>query len=540
MAGSALANGDSQQYGYLEVCKYSTASNPVSGSFQFKVDGQTVNVATGGCSSDMKVPAGNNTVIEASNPYTVETETDTIPVGDLVASNLTTRQDTVWVPASSDISKAVTVDYTNTEQFGTTEICKSAALGSGLTGTFTFDVTGPMGFSKAVSVPVGACSASFRVPAGDDEVDEVGSNNTDVVGISTIPSNDLVADNLAAGTSEIWVAPGTDVNNETVETFVNSTSHLKICKVAGSQDLVGTVYSFTANGQTVQAVAEPGAGGCVLVPTPFPGGTVVNVQEGISPGTTDSSIAVSDNRAVPGSTNLATRSVSLTLGSGETVVTYTNVDAAPGLLKVCKNAGAGVAVGTEFNFTVGTEKLQVPAGYCVTAGDFAFDSTQTITEAPTAGLAVIGEAVDPAVDEVSETLSTGVVQALVGMGVTEVTFTNATASTPALPVNTTGGIGTGSLPAPVVIPTTTPPAPVIPGPVIYPVHHKPGKCVLYSKVKGSWLSLWTKGGSCHVLLKETDNHGKKIGSMTRYVKSGHVLRVSLNHRVRHVKASVVR
>ena len=531
----------SPRTGFLEVCKQSDSTAPVTGPFTFTIDGKSVTVATGGCSADMQVPAGNNTVVEASNAYTAVTKIDTIPESALVSSNLSTRVSVVNVPAG-DISSAATVEYTNKEVFGHLEICKAQALGAGLTGSYTFKISGAMGFTDTQTVPVGACSNSIQVPAGVNEVDEIGSNNTDVVGISTIPSNALVASNLAAGTSSVFVAPGTDVNNETIATFVNDSSRLKICKIAGDYSLDGTVYSFTANGETVQAVAEPAPGGCALVPTPFPGGTKINIQEGIVPGTAVSDISVSDNRAVPGSTDLADRSVSVVLGSGETVVSYTNKVAEPGLLKVCKNAGPGVSLGQEFSFAVGGKSVQVPAGYCAIAGVFPFNSTQTITEAATSGLTMIGGATDPASNMVSDSLSGADIQTLIGAGVNEVTFTNGAIGTPVLPPNSGGGMGSGNggAPAPTTIPTTTAPMPVQPMPVVEPIHAS-NRCIVIAKLVGRTLVLRAKGNAavCNVLLRELNGKGVVIARATRHLHHGQTVHIKLGRKVQHVRTSIL-
>lgn len=543
--------------GFLEICKHSDSTAPVTGPFTFTVDGHQVVVLTGQCSAPLQVPAGNHTVVEASNTFTAETATDTIPQADLVSSNLSTRTDVVTV-AAGDISTATTVEYTNKEMFGTLEICKSAAQGSGLTGTFTFEVKGPMGFDKVVSgVPVGACSDSFRVPAGTDQVNEIGSNNTDLVAVSTIPSTDLLSDNLAADTTEVNVPQGTDVNNEVIETFVNSTSRLKICKIAGASSLNGTVYSFTVGGNTYTAVAEPFPGSCVLIPTPYPGGTVLNIHETAVPGTAVSAINVTDNRAVPGSTDLNGGNVSVTLGSGETDVFYTNVPAAPGLLKVCKNAGTGVTVGQVFKFTIGGQTLSVPAGFCAIAGSFPLSATETITETPTTGLSVIGEAVDPSADFVSDSLSAGTITATISAGVTEVTFTNATAGTPPLPVippATGTGSGTGSgtgatTPAPTVVPVTLATLPGITAlPVVDTVTppivggSKPVlRCVVVGRVSfvhhRAVLTLTSHGSktACFVLVNELNARGRVVGNLRRLVRNGHAVHVMLARKAMHVR-----
>ena len=73
----------------------------------------------------------------------------------------------------------------------------------------------------------------------------------------------------------------------------------------------------------------------------------------------------------------------------ETIATFTNYQAPPGQLKICKIAGQGVAVGTLFNFTAtdGTtqhmdqvEAGPAPGGYCVVDGTWPVNDTVTITE----------------------------------------------------------------------------------------------------------------------------------------------------------------
>src|SRR5262249_22992228 len=156
-----------------------------------------------------------------------------------------------------------------------------------------------------------------------------------------------------------------DVPKESIITFTNSTSTLKICKQLASNDLLPpiapfTSFPFTANGV---AVTVP-AGTCELVPVFYRAGTTVNIAEGGVPGTQVKSIvAQPDGREVPGSNNPAARTESVVLGPGETVVTYTNDPAPPGTLKICKNAGPGVAAGSMWSFTLAglSGTIAVPA-----------------------------------------------------------------------------------------------------------------------------------------------------------------------------------
>lgn len=114
----------------------------------------------------------------------------------------------------------------------------------------------------------------------------------------------------------------------------------------------------------------------------------------------------------------------------------TAVEVAPGscpsdgLLKVCKVAGPGIAVGTPFTFTAGTSTFTVPAGpapggTCVVGPSFAVGTTVTVDEVVPAGDVVSNIVVAPPGQLVgTPNLATGTVNVLIGTGVTEVTFTD--------------------------------------------------------------------------------------------------------------------
>lgn len=483
-AAPAMAAASDDPGGFLEICKSADTSAPVTGPFTFTVSegGATVatqTVTTGTCSAPFAVPAGSATVTETAVPFATVTAISTIPADRLISSNPGTPSNSgpngnaVVTVVPGDISTATTVTFTNKEVTGFIEVCKQAATGSGLTGTFQFTITGAMGFLDTVSVPVGACSNSIQVPAGSVVVQETGSPATFVTSIAVTPSSALESTDvagfspnpdLANGRVGVAVAPG-DVSSETIVTFTNSNAVLKICKVAGTNSLgsipIGENFPFTANGTSVTVPAGPPPGGtCEIVPGIFRAGTTVAIAEGIVPGTAVSSITVAPgDREVPaGNANLSARTVTVVLGSGETVVTYTNVPAPPGTLKICKVAGPGVATGALFTFTVAglTGTTSVPAGSCVIVGPFPFNSTQTITESVPSGFAVTSIAADPSDRLVSSTATSGTV--LVGTGVTEILFTDAATGTTGAaggpggsggptgptggPSGTTSGIGT--------------------------------------------------------------------------------------------------
>ena len=102
----------------------------------------------------------------------------------------------------------------------------------------------------------------------------------------------------------------------------------------------------------------------------------------------------------------------------------------PGLLKVCKVAGPGIAIGTPFDFSAGGSTFTVPAGpspggTCVVGPSLAVGSAVTVSEFVPAGVTVTGINVAP-VSQLSgvPNLSGGSVNLIMGTGVTEVTFTN--------------------------------------------------------------------------------------------------------------------
>ncbi|MBV9680654.1 MAG: hypothetical protein JO046_02590 [Solirubrobacterales bacterium] len=523
----------------------------MAGPFSFTINGGApVTVNVGNCSAPIEVPAGTATVVETPVPFAQVTAITTLPDATrLVSANLGTGTAVVRVPAG-DISNTTTVTYTNRARTGFIEICKNAAPGSGLTGSFTFTITGPMGFSATVTVPVGACSNSILVPAGSVVVTETGDARTFVTSITTQPASALLSFNLANATATVAVAAG-DVSTETIVTFTNSTSVLKICKVAGATSLLGQNYTFTAtpgpgaatSSVTIPAGAPP-SGNCQVIPG-YRTGTTVSVAEGVVPGTQVSSITVAPpDRLVAGSIDLANRTVSVVLGSGETVVTYTNIPAPPGTLKICKTAGPGVAAGSMWTFTVAgmTGTVSVPAGSCMIVGPFPFNSTQTITETAQTGFVVTAITVNPADRLVSANPAGRTVTLIVGSGVTEATFTNA-AGPPATPGSSSTGPGSsGSALPPGTSATSSAATSAGAGATVLDsgraslasayLIRKHGKVYLVLLVRSK------NGHSVTVTIKEYNRHGKLVGKLNRTVKSNHKVQVLLPSKPARFAASV--
>ena len=100
--------------GYLEICKQLAAGATSSGTqlFQFTVDGQTVSMPAGACSSAIEVLAGSETVTETPvSPY-VMSACSTIPAADLVSCNPTGNTATVTVTAGA-VSAETILTVTN-------------------------------------------------------------------------------------------------------------------------------------------------------------------------------------------------------------------------------------------------------------------------------------------------------------------------------------------------------------------------------------------------------------------------------------------
>jgi hypothetical protein len=321
---------------------------------------------------------------------------------------------------------------------GILEVCKDAAPGTAVTGSFSFNVSGAM--RNPYVVPVGACSGPILVQAGSVTITEVARAGFELVDVSTIPLNSLVSTNLPGGSAVVTVAPG-DVTTETVATFINSPAapgQLKICKIAGTGVVQGQNFTISANGVSHMVPAGPASqgGSCVLSGS-FPVGTLVTVQETIPAGDQVLSIEVNPPAQRVGLPNLANGTAQVRIGDGFTEVTFTNI--APtlpptGQLKICKIAGPQVAVGTNFTITAtalgNTQTYTVPAGpaseggFCVVdATTFRLGTQVTVTEVVPAGTVVTGIAVSPA-DRGGMPGSNSII-ATIGTGVTVVTLTNA-------------------------------------------------------------------------------------------------------------------
>ncbi len=395
--------------GYVEICKTTPAgafptglSNTPNFTYTVSNGGGTVVVPNNSCSHPVPVtvpaPSGNVTVTETLASFFRVSSITTAPGSALVSSNLTTGTAVVSVPAAADSSGAVVVNYRNVPVVGHIEVCKSNAADAGLTGSFTFTITGPTGsgFTTTTTVPIGHCSFPIAVPAGTNTVTEAAPNSvSSITVVNGAPSTTNAAGGTATVTVKPDVAPG-NLSQETIVTFVDETVQLKICKIA-SDALVTSPYTFTVSA-TEPAGGNPVPnrtvtvlpGQCQLVPGPYtnPNGTTgwragtrVTISEGVVPGTAVTAISV-----VPASAELGPRVLSplpnptqpgpagsdvVALAPGETQVSFTNDTVPGGMLKVCESPDAKAPVGTMFTFRVIsfapagiTTTASVPVGSC--------------------------------------------------------------------------------------------------------------------------------------------------------------------------------
>jgi hypothetical protein len=413
--------------GFLQICKVAGAGIAVGTNFTFTVAGTPpftvpAGPAPGGfCSSPLVEPPGPVIVVETVPSGTTLTNVTTLPGGSLVSSNLAAGSATVTVNAGGQtFATFLDTVIPVLPSTGFLQVCKVAGAGVAIGTPFTFNVAGTSLTVLAGPAPGGSCSAPLVMPVGATLIAETPSAGTALSSVTTLPGGLLVASDLTAGTATVTVNAGA----QTIATFLNTIvsdipfGTLEICKFSGLGVAPGMSFSFNAGGTPVTVAA----GSCVSAAT-FPVGTSIVVAETPSTGTTASAISVlpPDRQ---GAVNLSGGTVTVTIGTGLTEVDFTNTAPALGLLKVCKIAGSGITPGTRFSFAMGATSFAVPAGYCVQSGLWPVGTVVTITElfSPTSVASAIS--VLPAGQQGTVDLAAQTVSASVGVGVTEVYFTN--------------------------------------------------------------------------------------------------------------------
>jgi hypothetical protein len=411
--------------GFLQICKVAGAGIAVGTNFTFTVAGTPVIVAAGpapggSCSLPLAHLAGPVIVQETLPSGTTLTDVTTLPFGSLVSSNLAAGSATVTVNAGGQtIATFLDTVIPVLPGTGFLQICKVAGAGVAVGTPFTYHVAGTTVTVLAGPAPGGSCSAPLVTPVGAILIMETLSPGTALSSVSTSPGGLLVSNNLSAGTATVTVNAG----GETIATFLNIVSAaplgtLEICKLSGSGVVPGMSFSFNAGGTPITVAA----GSCVSAAA-FPVGTSVAVTETPSTGTAVSAIGVlpADRQGI---VDLSAGTVNVIIGPGLTEVDFTNTAGGVGLLKVCKIAGPGVTAGTRFSFAIGGASFVIPAGYCVQNGLFPVGTVVTITEQFSPATIALAISVLPASQQGTVDLTAQTVTATVGVGVTEVYFTN--------------------------------------------------------------------------------------------------------------------
>jgi hypothetical protein len=465
---------------FVEVCKSSSITDPVTGDFTFTSPGFTglpnssVTVPVGACSPPIPVsataPSSTITITETAqpnvgvnaitatgyDPVSLQNENRLDPSNPPSLANGTAS--VVVVPG--DVSTQTIVDFTNfAVPHGVLEVCKYAAQGTSVSGVFQFTVSGSVysSASNALSVPVGACSGPVLVHAGAVTVTELPTAGSQLVEVQTNPLDSLASVNVPGGSAVVTVLAG-DVSTETVVSFTNSpaAAQLKICKIGSTGVATGQYFNITANGVTYPVPAGPASqgGSCVFAGT-FPVGVQVMLTETPSPTAAYKLINITVNPPEANSTapDLANGTVTVTTSPSFTEVTFTNI--APttvntGQLKICKIAGAQSLAGLMFEFNVvvaGSNQTYPsvfvpagpgPGGYCVVdASTFPISTAVTVTEASLPGTTVTSIAVTPTVGGPCAPASPNCEVVTISSGITEVDFTNNTTSTTPGPIITT-------------------------------------------------------------------------------------------------------
>jgi hypothetical protein len=372
--------------GQLKICKVSSEPTLQGVTFNFTYSYSVNGVITNGTAA---LTPGSCSGLSANIPV-VDAAGKPIPIsiaelpqstalvsniavanGTIIASNILSGTSTV------SVNEGVTaVTYTNVRSpFGTVTVCKKAADASTAGMTFQFTVNGGAPFS----VPAGSCSPAAIVLAGTATVQEVGSTNFHLVGVTA--AGPLSDNRLTSGPTvnpATVTVPSGDASNTTTVTFTDAvnTGQLEICKVSSEPSLANTTFNFefqySANGSNVSGNAALTPGQCSTPSDPIPvvdsAGNPIPIQvfEDASLGVEVSNIAV-DNGSLTGS-DLSAGSTTAFVSQGVTKVTFTNVLEPPRTLIVCKAAADLSTAAQSFQFSVnGGTAFSVTPGSCSAA-----------------------------------------------------------------------------------------------------------------------------------------------------------------------------
>ena len=447
--------------GTVKICKNAGFGVGAGQPFNFTAGDTALTVNTGGCKF-VTATGGSENIDDArrfpvgSQVTVIETTTGFVTT---VACNPGTRCGT---PTNANRRVVVTigpgttiVTFTNSLPSGRIRICKVGGTGVQAGEMFNFTAG-----STPLAVSAGSCRYVTATGGSPNLADArqfaIGSQVT-VTETTTGFTTTVVCDpsfSCSAPTNGGRTVVVTILSGTTTVTYTNSTplptptGVLKICKDPGSGVNAGQPFNFTA-GSTALTV---NAGGCRFVTTTggsenladaqqFPVGTQVTVTETTTGFTTT---VVCNPAARCGMPTNANRAVVVTIGTGTTIVTFTNavtpVPSPTGTIQICKTAGNGVSAGQAFNFTADTTALTVNAGSCryvtntggsanaADARQFQVGTQVTVTETTTGF--VTGVVCNPAARCGAPTNGNRTVVVTVGSGNTAVVFTNSALPAP--------------------------------------------------------------------------------------------------------------
>lgn len=318
------------------------------------------------------------------------------------------------------------------------KVCKVAGDGVAIGAPFTFDAGGNTVTVPAGPAPKGYCQVvvSQGFPTGVPVIvkENINNNVFTVTAISATPAASQTSVDLAQATIGVTLGAGV---SEVTFTNKRTKGFIEICKKVSG--LPYGSYTFTVNGAGSYTVP---ANAC-LPPIEVDAGVVSITETSVGPFV----ISACDTfPAAQCTVNSNQHSVDVNVVGGDvstqTVVNITNspcdnknknCNKVEGLLKICKAASprSGVMAGTPFAFTVstpvgsGTIPITVKAGSCMPVAKLRIGLPITVTEnnANNAYTAT-AIAVEPAANQTSIDLPRATTSVIVGVGVTEVTFSN--------------------------------------------------------------------------------------------------------------------
>ena len=327
---------------------------------------------------------------------------------------------------------------TPTDELGQLKLCKSGGIGVTKGQIFTFTVG-----NTNYSVAAGYCVLAGQYPLNTQvTIQENIPAGYFVESITVGPDTRTVSKNTALGVVVVKIGSGiTEVTYRNATATSTSTKtpepippqgYMQICKQADGEGVSGYFMFRFAN----QSRSVPVGSCSSLIFTLTPG--TLTVTEDARDGYAVTDIyTIPAGRLISKDVNARTATVTIVPSNGDastqTVVVFVNRRVELGQLKLCKATGLGVTKGQVFSFTVGNTNYNVPAGYCVLAGQFPLNTQVMIKENKSEGYSVHSINVQPDGRTVSMNVSLGEVVVKIGSGITEVTYRNSTSTSTKTP-----------------------------------------------------------------------------------------------------------